>query len=122
MTDREVKDDNVLLLEDGQPLVFGKQRDKGIRLNGSVPEVVKLGDVSESELVVHTEKAETPYHAFMLSRLRHPEFPEPIGVFRDVDRPRYQELLDEQTKESIAKRGPGKLSQLFSSGDTWTVK
>ena len=122
MTDRDVKDDNVLVLEDGQPLVFGKQRDKGIRLNGSVPQVVKLSDVPESELVVHNEKAETPYHAFMLSRLRHPEFPEPIGVFRGVDRPRYQELLDSQVKESIAKRGAGNLATLFNSGDTWTVK
>jgi 2-oxoglutarate ferredoxin oxidoreductase subunit beta len=122
MTDREVKDDNVLELVDGQPLIFGKEKEKGIRLNGLEPEVVKLSDVDESELVVHHEHTESPYYAYMLSRLRHPAFPEPIGVFRSVDRPLYEELVSEQLEKATAARGEGNLSKLFNSGDTWTVK
>jgi 2-oxoglutarate ferredoxin oxidoreductase subunit beta len=57
----------------------------------------------------------------LLSRLRYPEFPEPIGVFRDVQRPMYDVQLNSQLAEAKAKRGSGNLEALFNSGDTWTV-
>ena len=61
-----------------------------------------------------------PSLAYLLSRMRHPEFPEPIGVFRAVDRPRYEERMNSQIAEARAKR-PGSLEALFNSGDTWVV-
>jgi 2-oxoglutarate ferredoxin oxidoreductase subunit beta len=122
-TDRAVKTDNILELEHGKPLIFGKNRDKGIRLHGMNPEVVELGKgISEDDLLFHDEKLEEPSLAYLLSRLRHEDgFPEPIGVFRAVDRPRYDERLNEQIDEAVKKRGEGDLEQLFSSGDTWDV-
>jgi 2-oxoglutarate ferredoxin oxidoreductase subunit beta len=54
--------------------------------------------------------------------MRQPEFPEPIGVFRAVDRPKYDELLNEQVRNTIDNQGPGDLEALFRSGDTWTVE
>ena len=88
-TDRATKSDTVLELEHGKPLIFGKNRDKGIRLNGMDPEVVELGKgISEDDLLFHDEKATEPSLAYLLSRMTHPEFPEPIGVFRAVDHPR----------------------------------
>ncbi|HEX3658936.1 MAG TPA: 2-oxoacid:ferredoxin oxidoreductase subunit beta [Pirellulales bacterium] len=121
-TDRETKADTTLELEHGRPLVFGKNRDRGIRLNGMNPEVVTLGKgVSEDDLLFHDEKLPEPSLAYFLSRMRYPEFPEPIGVFRDVDRPRYEELLNEQIVESRRARGPGDLQKLFQGGETWTV-
>jgi 2-oxoglutarate ferredoxin oxidoreductase subunit beta len=122
-TDRETKFETTLELEHGKPLIFGKNRDKGIRLNGMNPEVVTLGKgISEDDLLFHDEKAHEPTLAYLLSRMRHPEFPEPIGVFRDVDRPKYDELINSQIAEARASKGEGDLQKLYFSGDTWTVE
>lgn len=122
-TDRESKFETTLELEHGKPLIFGKNRDKGIRLNGMNPEVVSLGKgISEDDLLFHDEKAHEPTLAYLLSRMRHPEFPEPIGVFRDVDRPKYDELINSQIADARANKGEGDLQKLYFSGDTWTVE
>ena len=122
-TDRETKQDMVVELEHGKPLIFGKDRDKGIRLNGLEPEVVELGKgISEDDLLFHDEKAIEPSLAYLLSRMRHPEFPEPIGVFRAIDAPKYDQLLNDQVDEARKKKGPGDLNALFHSGDTWEVE
>ena len=121
-TSRESKADTTLELEHGKPLIFGKNRDKGIRLNGMDPEVVELGKgISEDDLLFHDERAPQPTLAYLLSRMSHPDFPEPIGVFRDVDHPRYEEQVDEQIANA-RNRGKGDLQTLFNSGETWTVE
>lgn len=121
-TDKSVKDENLLEIEHGKPMIFGKNRDKGIRLRGMTPEVVALnGEGSVDDLLVHDENAAESQLAFLLSRLRYPKFPEPIGVFRAVQRPTYDHLLNEQVRVASAERGPGTLETLFQSNDTWTV-
>lgn len=121
-TNRDTKADTTLELEHGKPLIFGKNREKGIRLNGMNPEIVELGKgVSEDDLLFHDEKAPEPTLAYLLSRMRYPEFPEPIGVFRDVDRPPYDVLVNTQIAEAKASKGEGDLQKLFNAGDTWTV-
>jgi 2-oxoglutarate/2-oxoacid ferredoxin oxidoreductase subunit beta len=120
-TGRDTKADSVVEIEHGKPLIFGKNRDKGIRLNGMQLEVVDLNKgIQEDDLLFHDEKMQEPTLAYLLSRMRHPEFPEPIGVFRAVDRPRYEEQLNTQIEEARAKR-TGNLESLFNSGDTWEV-
>jgi 2-oxoglutarate ferredoxin oxidoreductase subunit beta len=120
---KDEKDDNIVYLEHGKPLIFGKNRDKGIRVReGSHPEIVEMGSgVSEDDLLFHDERAEEPSLAFLLSRMRHPEFPEPMGVFRQVERPCYDTALNQQIADATASRGAGNLEKLFNSGDTWTV-
>jgi len=121
-TDREVREDRMLVLEHGKPMIFGKDRDRGIRLDGLHPEVVQLGGgVTEAHLLVHDEEAEDPYLAYMLSRMWWPEYPVPVGVFRNVERPTHDELLTSQIEAVIAQRGPGDLANLLRSGDTWSV-
>jgi 2-oxoglutarate ferredoxin oxidoreductase subunit beta len=121
-TDRDTKLDNVIELEHNKPLVFGKTKNKGIRLNGMQPEVVELGKgIEEDDLLFHDEKLPEPSLAYLLSRMRYPEFPEPIGIFRDVDRPVYEDRLGQQITDARAKRGPGDLAALFNSGETWDV-
>lgn len=117
------KADNVVYLEHGKPLVFGKNEDRGIRITGMMqPEVVQLdGGVSKDDLLFHDEQAEEPSLAFMLARLRHPQFPEPMGVFRAVDRPTYDGAVEDQFKAQQEKHGTGDLNALFNSGDTWVV-
>lgn len=122
-TDRKLKDEHTIELEHGKPLVFGKDKDKGIRLNGMEPEIVQLGDgVTEDDLLVHDEQSSEPSLAYLLSRMRYPEFPEPIGVFRAVDRPKYDVELNEQVARARQEKGEGNLDELFHSGDTWTVE
>ncbi len=121
-TNKATKDDTLLPLEHGKPMIFGKNRDKGIRLNGMTPEVVTLdGSVAADDLLFHDERSTDSQLAFLLSRLRYPHFPEPIGVFRDVSRPTYDQLLNEQIAAAEKEQGVGELEQLFRSYDTWVV-
>ena len=122
-TSRESKADTTLELIHGKPLIFGKNRDKGIRLNGLDPEVVELGNsIAEDDLLFHDERAPEPSLAYLLSRMRHEDgFPEPIGVFRSVERPRYDVMINDQVEKATNDRGKGDLQKLFSSGDTWDV-
>lgn len=122
-TDRDTKADTTLVLEHGKPLIFGKNRDKGIRLNGIEPEVVELGKgITEDDLLFHDEKSSEPSLAYLLSRMRYPDFPEPIGVLRAVDRPIYDQEINNQIKMAKEKRGQGDLAKLFMAGETWTVE
>jgi 2-oxoglutarate ferredoxin oxidoreductase subunit beta len=121
-TNKSTRSDNTIELEHGKPLIFGKDRDKGIRLNGMEPEVVELGKgITEDDLLFHDEKSPEPSLAYLLSRMRYPDFPEPIGVFRAVDRPKYDEELNKQIDDAREKKGEGDLGEMFNMGDTWTV-
>lgn len=122
-TDKSVKADNCLYVEHGKPMVFGKDKNRGIRLNGVRPEVVEVGkDCGPDDLLIHDEKADEPTLAYLLSRMYQPHFPEVFGVFRSVRKPTYEELLDGQVAEQVAKRGMGKVEDLFKAEDVWTVE
>lgn len=120
-TDANVKEENILELEHGRPLIFGKNRDKGIRLKGLDPEVVSLDQVSEDQLLVHNEYQVEPSLAYLLSRMRQPDFPEPVGVFRSVETSIYEAGVMGQIQEAVAKRGKGDLRKLYHAADTWEV-
>jgi 2-oxoglutarate ferredoxin oxidoreductase subunit beta len=121
-TDRQTKHDHVVYLEHGKPLIFGRNRDKGLRMNGETPEVVELAKVSADDLIIHNEKAAEPTMAYLLARMHHPEYPEPLGVFRAVDKPTYEDLMMGQIAAAREKDGPGRLEALFRAGETWEVK
>jgi 2-oxoglutarate ferredoxin oxidoreductase subunit beta len=122
--ERTVRSDRVLYLEHGKPMVFGKNRDKGIRMNGAHPEVVTIGEngITENDLLVHDINLNDPSVAFMLARMEQPEFPQPVGIFRAIDRPTYEDMMVDQIKASVLKGGPGSLEKLINSGDTWIVE
>jgi 2-oxoglutarate ferredoxin oxidoreductase subunit beta len=121
--DKARRDDHTLVLEHGKPLVFGKQRDRGIRLNGCYrPEVVQLGDgATESDLLVHDEQGPLGYLA-MLAELEPPEFPVPVGVFRRVAAPTFDGAMRSQVEEITRKKGKGELARALRSGHTWTIE
>jgi 2-oxoglutarate ferredoxin oxidoreductase subunit beta len=122
VTEAETRDDHTLILEDGQPMIFGKDKDRGIRLNGLCPEVVQLGNgVTEKNLLVHDEQAEGPELAYLLSRLGPPKFPVPLGIFRSIERPTYEAQVVAQGEQAREERGPGDLSTLYHASDTWIV-
>ena len=122
--DKAVRPDRTVLLEQGKPLIFGKDRDQGIRLNGTTPEVVRLGEngVTEADLLVHDETRHDPAIAYILARMEFPEYPVPMGVFRAVSRPTYDELMEQQIRDAQTQHGEGDLGALLSEGDTWVVE
>jgi len=121
--DKAVRPDRTIVLEHGKPLVYGHARNMGIRLNGTTPEAVELGNgVSEGDLWVHDEKEDDPTRAFMLARMQHPEYPVPMGVLRAIERPTYEDLMERQIDDAKARQGEGDLDTLFAEGDTWVVE
>ena len=117
---RQQRQDHMVYLADGKRMVYGKDLDKGLRLNGLTVETVENIEGEAGSLWVHDTKADMNA-SFLLANLAHPEHPIPVGVFRDVERPTYSELLDQQHEDVIAKQGKGKLEDLFHSGTTWEV-
>jgi 2-oxoglutarate/2-oxoacid ferredoxin oxidoreductase subunit beta len=121
-TDREVREDRTVVLEHGKPMIFGKDRNKGIRLAGHQPEVVTIGEngITEADILVHDET--DPLIAFMLAHIYWPEFPVPVGVIRRITRPTHDQMLTEQLTQATATRGQGDLKRLLDAGETWTVE
>ncbi|MBK8480062.1 MAG: 2-oxoacid:ferredoxin oxidoreductase subunit beta [Proteobacteria bacterium] len=121
--DKAWRTERTVLLEHGQPLVFGAQRDKAIRASGVRPEVVRLDDpaLRREELLVHDEQREDPTLAMMLDRMTSPEFPVPLGVFRSVQRPVYDELMEQQIRQARLRQPPD-LDAIFREGDSWEIK
>ncbi|HXK34695.1 MAG TPA: 2-oxoacid:ferredoxin oxidoreductase subunit beta [Dehalococcoidia bacterium] len=121
---KEVRADRTILLEHGKPMIFGKERNKGLRFNGARFEVVTVGEdgVTEDDIFVHDETRPDPGIAFMLSRMEWPEYPVPVGVIRAVQRPTYDALMTKQIEDVIAAEGEGDLREIYLEGDTWTVE
>ena len=122
-TEKETKDDNVLVLEHGKPMIFGKNRDKGIILENFTPKVVSLADGrhSASDLMVHNEK--DTMLSFILARMSNiPDLPRPVGVLYAVERPLYEVELTRQIDSAIQKQGAGDLEKLFNRGETWEIQ
>jgi 2-oxoglutarate ferredoxin oxidoreductase subunit beta len=122
-TEKDTKDENIIYLEHGKPMIFGKAKDKGVKLDGFTPKVVSLTDGSHSttDLIVHNEK--DTMLSFILARMSSfPDMPRPIGVVYAVDRPRYEVETDHQIQEMIKKQGEGNLEKLLNHGETWTIQ
>lgn len=122
-TGKDTRDETTLMLEHGKPLVFGGEKKRGIRLHGMDPEIVELGgEITEDDLLFHDERQAEPSLAYLLSRMHYPDFPEPLGVFRCVERPTYEDMMMSQISGAIESKGPGKLDDLFDDGETWVVE
>ena len=122
MTDKESKADTVLWLENGQPMVFGKEKNRGIRLDGNTPMIVEIGDKwSLDDVLVHNESDYVI--ASLLANLTYQsDFPDPIGVLYAIDSPTYEELMMEQINNAIGKKGSTSVQDILNTGDTWVVE
>ncbi|HEY4668898.1 MAG TPA: 2-oxoacid:ferredoxin oxidoreductase subunit beta [Tepidiformaceae bacterium] len=117
--DKEVRQDRMVYLEHGKPLRFGKSLENGVRLDGFVAQVVmNAGD--EADLLVHDAHTENPTLANILVGMDYPDFPVPIGVFRDVQHPTFEALIEQQVEEARQKDAPN-FEELLFSGETWEV-
>ncbi len=125
-TEKSSKADETIFVEQGQPLVFGAQKNKGIRLDGLKPVAVDLttGEYSASDLWIHDEqdfgKAQLLTRMFDDARIEG-HLPRPFGVFYQIFRPTYDDIMAAQLQEATAKRGPGNLDKLLAGNETWTI-
>ncbi len=123
-TEKSSKPQEVVFLEHGQPLLFGENKQRGIRLDGFTPVVVDANQVAADELWIHDEKDFGK--AQILSRMfdnptADGHLPRPFGVFFETERACYEDVMSMQIEEAIALKGEGNLDALLRGKETWTI-
>ncbi len=124
-TEKGSKPVETIFLEQGKPLVFGVEGNKGLRLDGFKPQVVTLGEgYSADDLWIHDEQ--DIYKAQILARIFDDpnldgHLPRPFGVFYETNRPCYEDIMALQIEEAIARKAPD-LNALLRGKETWTVQ
>ncbi len=124
LTDKKTKDDNVLVLEHGKPMIFGINKNKGIVMDGAKPKAVEIGNgkFRIEDVIVHDEFDESPVLATLLANLTEdPTMPTPIGVFRQITKPTYDGDVEAQVNTVTNKKGKGDLEKVLFAGNTWQV-
>lgn len=123
VTGRDVRNDQVMFLEEGKPLVYGEGELKGIKLNGLNMETVELSEESSNDnLIVHNPKDPNPAYATLLAQMTYPTFPTPLGVLRQLEgRETYEESVVGQIDHAQAK-GEGSLQELLTGNNSWVVE
>lgn len=124
ITGKDKKENNQLILEHGKPMIFGKEKNKGIMMDGYKPKVVTIGEngITESDILVHNAKEDDPYLHGMLARLKLPEFPVAIGVLRSVESRAFDTELHNQITAKTEKSRYKKVADMFFGNNTWEVK
>ena len=117
--DKDVRQDRMVYLENGKPLRFGKHLEHGVRLNGFQPEVVE-NPLSDDDLLVHDTGRTDIALPMILSGMDYPEFPVPLGIFRQVERETYDGLVAEQVEVAKHRAEPD-LEALIAGPETWSV-
>jgi 2-oxoglutarate ferredoxin oxidoreductase subunit beta len=116
---KENRDDQMLFLEAGKPLLFGRNKDKAVRLNGLAPEIC---DAGEPGVLIHQPDHPSPLYSQMLANMGLPDFPTPVGVIRRIERATYETQIHQQVLDAQAKRGGGSWQELLHGSSTWTVE
>ncbi|MEG3047078.1 MAG: 2-oxoacid:ferredoxin oxidoreductase subunit beta [Mucinivorans sp.] len=121
---KELREENCIYLHDGQPMLFGKDKDKGLVLDGLGLKVVKVGpdDVPLSEVLVHNVAQKDPGVHMMLVNMKAPEMPVALGVIRDVKDHTYDDCVRDQLIEVRAHAHIFNMDGLLNSGETWEVE
>lgn len=120
VTKDDDKEDRLLRLEAGQPLRYGVSGQKELRVKGLALEVAETGSDS-GQAVVHDPSEVSGAMAYALSRMTFPEFPVPIGVFRQISAQTYDQGMTSQIKQAQEKKGTGDLLNLYLSSEIWKV-
>ena len=125
VTDKELKEERQIVLRHGEPMIFGKNKDKGLVLAKSGElKVVEIGKdgITEKDILVHDAHNPNPFLHWMLVNMKAPEFPVALGVIRDVEAHTYDQALDDQIEEVKKISKIHCMEDLLNSGDTWEVK
>jgi 2-oxoglutarate/2-oxoacid ferredoxin oxidoreductase subunit beta len=121
---KEVRDDRTIILKHGQPMIFGKENDKGLILEGLKLKVVRIGEngISEKDLLVHNAQESNPGIQYMLANMRYPEYPVALGVIRAVEGSTYDESVHHQIGETQKEAKIRCMDDLLKSGSVWKVE
>ncbi|MCF0176798.1 MAG: 2-oxoacid:ferredoxin oxidoreductase subunit beta [Bacteroidales bacterium] len=124
ISDREVRADRTIVLRHGEKMIFGKNRDKGIMLDGLGLKVVTIGEngITEDDILTHDAHMEHIGIHLMLADMKGPDFPVALGVIRDVKAVTYATAVREQVEAVTAKSRIKCVDDLLRSGATWEVK
>ncbi len=124
ITSRDMRDEHQLFLKHGEPMIFGKNQDKGIMLIGNGMKVVELGQngVNKDDLLVHDQYATDPSIHRMLGRMRLPDFPVAVGVIRSAPADTYDELTERQIETARKTSNIKTVNDLLRSGETWEIQ
>ncbi len=123
LLDKEFKDDRTVVLKHGEPMIFGKDNDKGLILEGLKIKVVNLseGGYTKEDLLVHDAHENNPGIHTMLANMRYPDYPVALGVIRDVTSVTYDESVVNQINKVKQTARFKNVKDLLYSGNTWTV-
>lgn len=123
ITGKEVRDDHQIYLKQGEPMIFGKNHDKGLAMINNKLTVVYPGKdgVTEGDLLVHNANDSNASLHYDLARMNLPDFPMAMGIIRSVKRNVYEDLLYEQVHESSAKSKITCMDDLLKSGNTFEI-
>ncbi len=123
ITGKDVKQDAQLILEHNQPMIFGRNMDKGIRLNGFNLEVVQIGvnGITEKDILIHDAKTNDITLHSMLGRMMPPKFPAVMGVIRSVTRPTFDDSIIAQLDIEKNNAKFKNVNDLINSGETWEI-
>ncbi len=118
---KDVRDDNVVMLEHGKPMIFGKERNKGLVLDGADLKVVTIGEngITEKDILVHDMTTKNPSIHYLLAKMTYPLA---IGVIRCVDDATYETKLQEQVDNAVATTKIKTVDQLLHSGQIFEIK
>jgi 2-oxoglutarate ferredoxin oxidoreductase subunit beta len=124
ITAKDVREDMQLILKNGEQMIFGKNKDKGIMLKGTKLEVVRLNDngVSADDILVHDQYDHDPGIHLMLAKMEPPLYPVALGVIRSAMFSTYDDMVEEQIKKAKATSPIKCVDDLLNSGDTWEIK
>ena len=124
IADKKNKDERQLVLRHGEPMIFGKNRDKGIVLEGLKLKVVEIGKdgYTEDDILVHDAKTPDPGIHLMLANMQYPDYPVAVGIIRSVDADTYDHKMEEQIKQVREQSEFNCVDDLLNSGSTWEVK
>jgi 2-oxoglutarate ferredoxin oxidoreductase subunit beta len=123
ITGKNVRDDNQIYLEHGKPMIFGKERNKGLILKGYRLEVVTIGEngITEADILVHNVSSSDDALHYMLTRMTLPEYPVATGVIRDYECCVFEELLSQQINKAKENTSIKTVDDLINSGNVWTI-
>jgi 2-oxoglutarate ferredoxin oxidoreductase subunit beta len=121
LTEKETKDISGIRLQEGEPAVFGAPDNRqGLQLTGLELKTVAVNGDADGVLV-HDPTVADPTLAFMLGQMHNHGLPVALGVLRDVKRPCYDEMVNDQVHQAIEAKGEGSIQAMLNEGDTWTV-
>ncbi len=122
--DKDQKAANQIVLEHGEPIRFGENRERGVAWDrqGQM-RIVDVAETPEDELVVHDVHRHDPSLAFALAHIsERPTGPTPVGVFRSIERPVYGEIVGRELQAARDNVGEDDLRALLRAGETWDVE